>query len=164
MVIVAIIGLLAAVALPAFVTYLRRSKASEATQSLGTIHRLAAAYYAGEFSANRSSSAAGLEACTVGPTGPLPATIGPESALVEWHRDPSFGALAFAVGGPAVYSYEIISSGRCSNSALQPLYSYRAYGDLDGDGVTSLYELSAGSNDANALLHTPGFFITDPVE
>src|SRR5436853_25572 len=48
MIVVAIIGVLAAVAIPAFVKYIRRSKTTEATMNLRKMYDGAVAYYVGE--------------------------------------------------------------------------------------------------------------------
>ena len=48
MIVVAIIGILAAIAIPAFIGYVRRSKTSEATGNLKSIFLGATSYYNGE--------------------------------------------------------------------------------------------------------------------
>ena len=48
MIVVAIIGILAAIAIPAFIGYVRRSKTSEATGNLNSYFKSAAAYYNAE--------------------------------------------------------------------------------------------------------------------
>ena len=48
MIVVAIIGILAAIAIPAFINYARRAKTSEAGSNLQAMFTGAAAYYAGE--------------------------------------------------------------------------------------------------------------------
>ncbi|MEM9189210.1 MAG: prepilin-type N-terminal cleavage/methylation domain-containing protein, partial [Myxococcota bacterium] len=48
MIVVAIIGILAAIALPAFIGYVRRSKTSEATSNLKSLFTGATQYYSSE--------------------------------------------------------------------------------------------------------------------
>src|SRR3954468_22597286 len=50
MIVVAIIGVLAAVAIPAFMKYIRRSKTTEATMNLRKMYDGAVAYYVAEHS------------------------------------------------------------------------------------------------------------------
>lgn len=47
MIVVLIMGILAAVALPAFTRYIKRSRASEASTMLSAIYRLQIVYYSG---------------------------------------------------------------------------------------------------------------------
>src|SRR6188472_3686178 len=48
MIVVAILGILAAIAIPAFVTYIRRAKTVEATENLSKMFDGAASYYSRE--------------------------------------------------------------------------------------------------------------------
>ncbi|HEX5659892.1 MAG TPA: prepilin-type N-terminal cleavage/methylation domain-containing protein, partial [Polyangiales bacterium] len=48
MIVVAILGILAAIAIPAFVTYIRRAKTVEATENLSKMFDSAASYYSRE--------------------------------------------------------------------------------------------------------------------
>ena len=66
MIVVAILGILAAIAIPAFVTYVRRSKSTEAVTQIDQMFKLAASYY----NPSEKVNAAGMTAtqqvhCTV---------------------------------------------------------------------------------------------------
>ena len=159
--VVAIIGVLAAIAIPSYVEYARRARASEAPGHLSSLYRAAAAYYEMPRS-DRTGS--GLHHCVVGAAGPLPSTVSPAVEHVDFSTDPSFGALGFASTSAVRYSYEIVSEGGCEHGAGAALYSFRAHGDLDGDGVQSLIEMAAGSNGDNVLLRSPGFYVERPTE
>ncbi|HMI94388.1 MAG TPA: prepilin-type N-terminal cleavage/methylation domain-containing protein, partial [Polyangiales bacterium] len=50
MIVVAILGVLAALAIPSFTTYVRRSKSSEAVTNLSQLFTSAAAYYSSDMS------------------------------------------------------------------------------------------------------------------
>jgi type IV pilus assembly protein PilA len=72
MIVVAIIGILAAVAIPAFIGYMRRAKTSEAGANLKNLFTLAAGYYENENWATRApirNTAMAASACTVGTAG-----------------------------------------------------------------------------------------------
>jgi type IV pilus assembly protein PilA len=56
MIVVAIIGILAAVAIPGFMTYIRNSKTSEAKTNLNALNKGALAYYESEHTMNKSTN------------------------------------------------------------------------------------------------------------
>ena len=170
MIVVAIIGLLAAIAIPAMVGYTRRARASETFANLQNLSEGAAAYYTGErWGARTIDPTPGVVShvtgCTVGAatTSNVP---GNHKSVLDWNAESaSFREIGFTTRDPVAFQYEIAGgSGACGNPANTPLYSFRANGDLDGDGVTSLYELSAGSNRDNELMRSPGFYILNPLE
>lgn len=163
MIVVAILGALAAIAIPAFSTYLRRSRAAEATELLKSIFTLAAAYYQPE------RGLAGINgslrnACVVdtADNGVVPSP----TKQAGNYADPAWEALDFAMG----YSYfrfevETVGGPRCGvPHSTTPLYYFRARGDLDGDGLMSMYELAAGSDRHNFLYHSRGFYVADGLE
>src|SRR5688572_10363712 len=65
MIVVAILGILAALAIPAFIGYVRRSKTSEATGNLNSMFKSAASYFSQE-RAGRGVTATVSSYCTVG--------------------------------------------------------------------------------------------------
>jgi hypothetical protein len=163
MLVVAILGILAALAIPAFNTYVRRSRAAEASELIKHMFLSAAAYYQPD---RAEQGVAGLlqVACVVGSThnGVTPSS---QKAIGDYSA-PEWEALGFNVGF-SYYRFEIETSGgaRCLVSPnTVPVYTFRARGDLDGDGRTSLYELVTATNADNALYHSRGFYIVDGYE
>src|SRR5689334_16508553 len=65
MIVVAILGILAALAIPAFIGYVRRSKTAEATGNLNSLFKSAASYFNQERAA-RALNATTASYCTVG--------------------------------------------------------------------------------------------------
>lgn len=127
------IGILAAIAIPAFIGYTRRSKAQEARSNL----RLLGAAVERHCAMDRidPSSRAIVTGVLPGPAGPIPATVPAGSAVVastELAANPVFAQLGFAPAEPLRYSYEIASEGTA--------VIIRARGDLDGDGTFSTFE------------------------
>ncbi len=172
MIVVAIIGILAAIAIPAFIGYMRRSKTSEAASNLKNMFTAAAGYYSNESWGERSVTAvmgaSGTMVASSGCTVAADTTTnapGPGKTLVDFSTGmPSFTAIGFSIADPIYYQYSIIGDGACGHVANQGLYTMRAVGDLDGDGVTSLFEIQAGSSTQNELLRTPGIFRQDELE
>ena len=173
MIVVAILGILAALAIPAFVGYVRRSKSAEATANVKNIFTLAAAYYAGGTMSTRVITGLSAEKCIVNSsTGSEPAT----PSDVKQHYDSSaatqttsLGALGFNIADYVYYGYQMTADGAlattCGIAANQPaLYSFHAFGDLDNDSTLSTFELVAGSDQANELYHARGFYIVNQTE
>jgi type IV pilus assembly protein PilA len=130
---VPMVGVLAAVAIPAFMKYIKKSKSSEASMML---HKL-------DMGA-RELLASGQ---------PLPPSVGPTPDPMEcfnggsekhapnashW-ENPTWTALQFSMDDPHYYSYEFVNKG--------DQYELRAYGDLDCDGALSTFILHSGSDD-----------------
>lgn len=167
MIVVAIIGVLAAIAIPAFVGYVRRSKTSEATTNLSLMFTSASGYYEMERS-SKGITATAAGACVITGAGPLPnATPTGSKHTYDYLTDSSFASLGFSVVDPHYYAYQIVSDngGNCGNSASDDVvYTFRAYGNLDDDTVNSTFELAVGSNTNNKLYHGVGFYISNELE
>jgi type IV pilus assembly protein PilA len=163
MIVVAILGILAAIAIPAFVTYIRRAKTVEATENIAKMFDAAASYYA------RERAASGLTAslqnhCTPSPgTDTLSAsdqkgngTLGGGFAVVS--------GIGFKVEN-RYYNYTMSGgTAGCAGAANTEQHRLDANGDLDDDGNSSLFELATGSNGDNELFHAKGFYVENEVE
>ncbi len=172
MIVVAIIGILAAIAIPAFVNYVKRSKTSEASANLKSLFTGAAAYYEQENWSQgvitAGATAAASTHCVVSAAA-ADYTAGDEKYVPDWGSETdaaSYTALNFAPADPLYYEYQIVSGGSvCGNSPGDTtVYTFTANGDLDGDGTQSTFQLAAGSNPDNALFRAPGIFTNSPLE
>ena len=170
MIVVAIVGVLSAIAIPSFIGFMRRSKTSEAATNLKMMFEGAAAYYSDETWDTRAVQLVGgalaIDACTVAAIN-SPNIPSNQKSVVDWQPAAlqSFQDIGFQVVDPIYYQYQIVgSTDSCSHVAGENLYSFRAVGDLDFDGTTSLFELSAGSNTSNLLMRTPGIYRVNATE
>lgn len=132
MVVVAIVGILAAVAVPSFTKYIRKSKTVEAAMSVRKIYDGECAYYMADKSA-RSGIVVSHQFVSAGPS-PSTAPRGFKVAA-NWET-PGWQSLQFGTDSMVLYSYTAVSAGVRNSSS----FTARAEGDLDGDGVTSLFE------------------------
>jgi type IV pilus assembly protein PilA len=177
MIVVAIIGILAAIAIPAFVNYVKRSKTSEAGANLKSLFTGAAAYYERENwtqgLVTPGNAAAASVHCTVDtavPAGAWAAASPSDSKyVVNWGAQPvSYSALNFGPADPLYFIYSVTElptgSSLCGNAIDTAIYTFTANGDLDADGTDSSFVLQAGSNGDNALYRAPGINITDALE
>jgi type IV pilus assembly protein PilA len=137
MIVVAIIGILAAVAIPAFVNYMKRSKTTEATLNLKSIVEGAVIYYDSQ---NHSlpDSATRTPSDT---THPSADKIALTSAI-----DAEFNAQGWPQIGwkPHKDFYYVYSWGNAANdetaaATTGTIGTASAQGDLDGDGTLSSY-------------------------
>jgi type IV pilus assembly protein PilA len=171
MIVVAIIGILAAIAIPAFVNYVKRSKTSEASANLKSLFTGAAAYYEQENWSQgvipAGSTAAASTHCIVS-AATVTWSAGDEKYVPNWPGESvSYTSLNFAPADPLYFEYQIENpaGSLCGNSAGDTtVYTFTANGDLDGDGTQSTFQLAAGSNPDNALFRAPGIFTNSPLE
>ena len=133
MIVVAIIGILAAVAIPAFMEYMRKGKRSEADIALNRLGKSSKAYYV-EQSAYPTAAA-----------GPLPAAdsctqSGKMFAVSAASWTGPFQTLEFVMEEPHRFDYTF------TPGATDQTYSAVAHGDLDCDGAgASTVTLSANT-------------------
>jgi len=165
MIAVGIVGVLSATAIPSFSGAINRSKTAEVPSNLNSMFKLAAAYYASERSEQGNAvEVAGF--CTVRDAGPQPATPGP--AKQQFNADTGFRALGYSLADFTFFSYGLASktgASVCGNTAGSvELYTFYAHGDLDGDGTESTFELPAGSDAANVMMHGRAVFIDKETE
>jgi len=145
MIVVAIVGLLAAVALPAFMRNARKAKTSEATVNIQKMYLNSRSYIM-------------EEAMGRGSTTPLPHQFPDTAALTpavsccayagkkcapnpaQWTLA-TWDQLKFAVDDPHFYQYEYESTGTAAPGPGSR-FTARALGDLDCDGVLATFEMT----------------------
>ena len=144
MIVVAIVGILASIAIPAFSRYTVRSRTTEA---FGTLHKLwvgSVSY----FTADRSIPGSGGQALPKefpGPTAIETTTDGKGCGCQTgkkcndvnnvYSTDPVFMALAFSIPDPHTYQPQYVSAGTNTTS----IFTATAIGDLDCDATLSRY-------------------------
>jgi type IV pilus assembly protein PilA len=164
MIVVAILGILAALAIPAFIGYVRRSKTSEATGNLNSMFKSAASYFSQE-RAGRAITSSNSSYCTVGDEGMSPATVSSEKQQFKAPPGTNTDALGFKIADFVYFGYGITdATQKCMNTALESVYTFYAHGDLDADGTLSTFELATQVHTDLTLYHTRGFYIVNEVE
>jgi type IV pilus assembly protein PilA len=164
MIVVAILGILAALAIPAFIGYVRRSKTGEATGNVNSLFKSAASYFSQERS-GRGVQSTVSSYCIVGDDGISPGT--PNAAKQNYTASTNAKALGFQIADYVYFGYEIDSSqvaGTCGVGSGVDVYTMRAYGDLDGDTLRSTFELAIRVDAEKTLYHQRGFYIANEVE
>ncbi len=149
MIVVAIIGILAAVAIPSFMRYIRKARTTEARQMLKKIYDGARAYYLdqnhnGKMSYNLLPRQFPRTPLTgMAPSDPTACCekCAPDAML--W-TDETWVVLQFSLDDPAYFSYSYIGVTETSTTGVAsvPLsFTARANGDLDCDGMWSTFEM-----------------------
>ena len=127
MIVVALIGTLAAVAIPNFLSYQARSRRSEAWVNVSGIVVAQKSYFA-EKDAYHDSAAPWPDYDANGGLGTSKQTFDAASRA-------AFDALGWKPDGQVIYSYETNTTDNCGGCQL--CFTATAYGDADGDGLTS---------------------------
>ena len=173
MIVVAIIGVLIALALPAFVNYFRRTKTAEVGPNIRNMFSGAAAYYLDAHWATRTPTRGALAsaehcACDAGTfsTSFAPgADKNTHDFAANNATNNAFACVGFSVSDPFYYRYSLVTTGACGHAAGDTnIYTFRATGNLDGDAALSTFEIAAGSSEANELYRTPGMYIVNELE
>lgn len=186
MVVVAIIGILAAVAIPAFMKNVKKAKTTEATIHIKKIADGAIAYYHEE----RTAAGSAVPIAKQFPTSPAvqvaPALgacclaagqkCAPNPAL--W-SDPAWQAVNFAMDDPSYYSYEytsqLASAGKSPTSGSAPgaladgstpntFFFADAYGDLNCDGRYSTFEMFGAITTDGSVTTGAGIYSQNDLE
>jgi type IV pilus assembly protein PilA len=141
MIVVAIIGILAAIAIPNFLQFRLKAKTSEAKSNLGAIRSTEVAYFA-EWN------------FYVGNSGKNPANGTLDGAKRAWLTGTTFSIIGFAPEGQVFYSYDLQPAG--TKYVVQATgFSSTAEGDLDDDGSNATFETN---NAGGELVKTGGDF------
>jgi type IV pilus assembly protein PilA len=161
MIVVAILGILAALAIPAFVGYIRRAKTGEATGNLNAMFTSAASYYSLERT-GQGVTAATATFCTVAGDSALVGTPGSNKNPYTASNDQK--AIGFDIKDFVYYGYQIAGgTNSCSQANGVGAYTFRAVGDLDGNGTRSSFELAVDIQE-KTLRHSRGFYIVNELE
>ena len=173
MIVVAIIGILAAIAIPAFINYVKRSKTSEAANNLKSMFEGAATYYEAENWTGGvpapGTTAVAVSHCTIGD-----AEMGVEPSSNKnvplWSGEANnaeFQAMNFAPADGLYFQYglDAEAASACGNAADDAaVYTFYANGDLDDDNVESTFQMEARTNNDNVLYRAPGIQQISPLE
>jgi len=162
----ALFGIIAAVTIPAFVQYSRRSKAAEAQLGLQKLSAASIAYY--------STVRVDQNGTKQTPQFPKSAPLSPGNpaqhmcpdggsrkfrATADTWAHETWKALSFSPK-PSWYAYEYISSGAGPGSS----FTARAYGDLDCDGILSTFEMRAQIDATGNVVKDGRVYINQEVE
>lgn len=127
MMVVVILGLLAAIALPSFTRYVKRSRTSEAVTN---VHRI----YAAQYTYNSEIHERALTGNFVNAP-PTPAAAPSETRypanISAWSASPAWMALGFALDNRHFFQY--------ASPASIAGFTSQALGDLDGDSAHSTF-------------------------
>ena len=149
MIVVVIIGILAAVSIPSFSNYLNRSKTAEAVTFLGEIRQRQEAYRA-EFGQYCSASAAPGTGSSGGAWNPSALPAG--GNRISWGTTAGWDQLGAAPDGPSLFQYRTTAGPPGTNPGVPSFptsdfwFVAHAQGDLDGDGQTVVFEIVSPSN------------------
>lgn len=176
MIVVAIIGILAATAIPAFVQYTRRSKTSEAPANLKQMFQDASTYY-NQARVDQGLGAASNTHCRVAEPGWVPATVNDQKQVFNptgttFDASAAPAGIGFTVSDPVYFQYNLLGGAAdCGGLTPPPVggvpvpaYTASARADLDNDATLSLFELAIGVNWENELMRAPGFYIERELE
>lgn len=136
MIVVAIIGILAAIAIPNFLAFRLKAKTSEAKSNLGAIRSTEVAYFAewNWYIGNQTDTPTGNRAGL--------------SAKVPWIASTRFSVIGFAPEGSVFYDYALISNAQTySDPTPTQGLTMNAIGDLDADSVLNTFYLTHTTNE-----------------
>ena len=128
MIVVVILGILAAVAIPAFTRYVKRSKTAEATGNISKIYQGQVSYYQ---AAQEQSTLASFVNATAMPS-TAPSNVKYQANVTQWTGDANWNAVSFSLDTGHYYQYA------CPGDTAT--FSARAVGNIDGDTTSSTFQ------------------------
>jgi prepilin-type N-terminal cleavage/methylation domain-containing protein len=130
MIVVAIIGILASIAIPSFINYQLTAKRTEAFANLSALAKAQKSYFA-EF-----NTFVGVLSEPLGGTGLPPNAIKRDSTSING----AFAAVGWLPDGDVFFDYDTSVPGPLGLACgcVASCFTATAYGDLDGDGLLSM--------------------------
>ena len=177
MIVVAILGVLAAIAIPAFVKYVRKAKTTEATINIDRIFEGAVTYFESE-NPGRSPRAGIVTNCLPGDVGFTPSSAPADGWGLKYIAANQMGiwqqsggtweALKFVMQDNFYFQFAFdnftVDAGSCGNTGTTvTIFEAQCQGNLDGDGDFSLFVRSAGLV-SGQLQGSSGIYKKDPLE
>ena len=172
MIVVVILGVLAALAIPSFRAYVLRSKASEVSANFNATFK-GFAHYWNESQSSDTQGINGVSAtshCTWSTAYHPDPNPRSQKRAYGYHDDlkghgDTLGWLGIDKSQFVYFSYQIHAEDRCGLTAnTAAVATFRAIGDLDGDKTTSTFELAIGSDDENQAYHSRSIYMLNELE
>jgi type IV pilus assembly protein PilA len=158
MIVVAIIGILAAVAIPAFLKYIKKSKTSEARTNVRKVYDGEISYFDEEH-VSRAGTIISKQFVAAGPE-PAIASLGLDKNTGNWEAT-GWKALKFGSDSPVLYSYTAAVGGSGNSSS----FTARAQGNIDNDTTYSLFERIGSVNSGTGeVLGGAGLYTENDIE
>jgi prepilin-type N-terminal cleavage/methylation domain-containing protein len=148
MIVVVILGLLAAVALPSYTRYVKRSKTSEATGNISKIYQGQVAYY----DANAERATARFVNQPYFTPDNSPTAAGYTANVSVWTTDDQWTSIGFALATRHYYAYNSFST---LTSGPGAYFYAKAIGDLDGDTVESTFTFTGTVTSTGEIERSP---------
>jgi type IV pilus assembly protein PilA len=175
MIVVAIVGILAVLAIYGVRKYLANAKTAEAQNSLGQVAKDAAAEFEKESMTAgvlpTGTSAAFSRALCKSASAAVPTAITSvqgrkyQSSVAEWNTDAAgnsgFACLKFSMDAPQYYMYSYAAGG---TGSAGDTFTATANGDLNGDGNESTFSITGSVNTNFALNIAPNMLQVNPEE
>jgi type IV pilus assembly protein PilA len=164
MIVVAIIGVLVALALPQFLNYFRRTKTAEVGPNLRNMFTGAVAYYHAERGPRglvaTGAATAGNTHCLVAPVAAIGTPTDQKMDIsTAVSASPSLRGINFTLGDPVYFAYGLNSAGAlCGVNNDENAYVFFANGNLDGVAPSSTYELLSGARNSD-LIRAPSVYV-----
>jgi len=127
MIVVAIIGILSAIAIPNFLNFRMKAKTSEAKSNLGAIRSCEEAYHAEH------------ETYITVAKSPEDKEGFPGRTPTDWPKTSAFDTIGFRPTGQVYYQYEV-------SAADATTFTAKATGDLDEQGPKAVYTITESNN------------------
>jgi len=135
MIVVMILGLLAAISIPSYTRYVKRTKTSEAVGNIRAIYQGQMTYFQRSIEVGTGQRFA--SAATYTPDSNPGSSKYPARPTL-WSADPQWAAIGFSLEQPHYYAYASYTSG----SGEGAYFYSRAIGDLDGDDIESTFSIT----------------------
>jgi type IV pilus assembly protein PilA len=173
MIVVAIIGILAAVAIPAFLRFIKQSKTSEAAINIKAIGDGASTWYNAEHATSNGDPMPRHFPGTASPTGfsdsgeqtpGVPCGTDAIGALytrnsARWHIQP-WSSLKFGINNAHYFRYQYLNKG--TGNAAE--FTIVANADLDCNATYSTYEVRAKIQSTTGEVERTNIIITEALE